>query len=263
MKLIVCGKGGCGKSTLAVLMSRSFARQGRRVMLVDADESNLGLHRLMGTAPAATLLETLGGRKALRPRPADQLAAACHLFYEQPFALDDIPAACLPAVDGIRLLKIGKIQHFGEGCACPLGGILRPLLSNLQTDADDRVVVDTAAGVEHFGRGIDSHADLILGIIDPTFESFKLAKKLISLAEGSRTPVAFVLNKADDRMRAGIGSFIDPGLIIGEMPMRDAIFAAGLEGRPIRCETPEVDHFCRRLETSVASSKPLRPHPEA
>lgn len=261
MKLIICGKGGCGKSTVAVLTSRSFARRGCRVMLVDADESNMGLHRLAGTAPAATLLETLGGRKTLRPRPANQLAAACHLFYEQPFSLDDIPAACVPAVDGVRLLKIGKIQHFGEGCACPLGGILRPLLANLQTEADDRVVVDTAAGVEHFGRGIDSHADVILGIIDPTFESFKLAKKLIALAEGSGTPVAFILNKADDRMRAGLGSFIDPGLIIGEMPMRDDIFAAGLEGRPIRLEAPEIDHFCRRLETLVDSSQALRPPP--
>lgn len=252
MKLIVCGKGGCGKSTVAVLMSRSFVRMGHRVMLVDADESNLGLHRLAGTAPAATLLETLGGRKALRPQPANPLAATCHLFYEQPFSLDDVPAACTPAVDGVRLLKIGKIQHFGEGCACPLGGILRPLLSNLQTAADDRVVVDTAAGVEHFGRGIDRHADILLGVIDPTFESFKLAKKLMSLAEGAGTPVAFVLNKADDRMRAGLGSFIDPGAIIGEIPMRDELFAAGLEGRPIQFEAPEADDICRRLETRAS-----------
>ena len=71
MKLIVCGKGGCGKSTVAVLLSRAFARLGRRVMLVDADESNMGLHRLAGTAPAATLsfrsdpgrLHPRGGRR--------------------------------------------------------------------------------------------------------------------------------------------------------------------------------------------------------
>jgi CO dehydrogenase maturation factor len=248
MKLMLCGKGGCGKSTLAVLISRAFARLGRRVMLVDADESNLGLHRLAGTAPAATLLETLGGRQALRAQPADALGAACRLFYETPFALDDIPASCTPAVDGVRLLKIGKIQHFGEGCACPMGGILRPLLSHLRTGTDDRVVVDTAAGVEHFGRGVDQHADVILGVIDPTFESFKLAKQLMGLAQGAATPLVFVLNKADERMRAGIGSFIDPTAIIGEIPMRDELFAAGLEGHPIRIDLPEVDRLCRRLE---------------
>ena len=248
MKLIVCGKGGCGKSTVAVLLSRAFARLGRRVMLVDADESNLGLHRLAGTAPAATLLETLGGRRSLRPQNSGQLGEACRRFYDQPFRFEAIPDACTPAVDGVRLLKVGKIQQFGEGCACPMGGILRPLLANLQVDAQDRVVVDTAAGVEHFGRGVDRHADIIVGVIDPTFESFKLAKKLITLAEGSGTPFAFVLNKADGRMRAGLGSFIDPAAIIGEIPMQEDIFAAGLEGRPIRIELPEVAQLCQRLE---------------
>ncbi len=232
-----------------MLLSRAFARLGRRVMLVDADESNMGLHRLAGTAPAATLLETLGGRRSLRPRPADQLGEACRLFYDQPFPLDAIPTACTPAVDGVRLLKVGKIQHFGEGCACPMGGILRPFLANLQVEAGDRVVVDTAAGVEYFGSGVDRHADIIVGIIDPTFESFKLAKKLIALARDSGTSFAFVLNKADARMRAGLGSFIDPAAIIGEIPMRDEIFAAGLEGRPIQFELPEVTQLCRRLES--------------
>lgn len=253
MKLMICGKGGCGKSTIAVLMSRTFAGMGRRVLLVDADESNVGLHRLTGTAPAATLLETLGGRSALRPKSRDPFAAACHLFYDQPFALEDIPENCTPGVDGVRLLKIGKIQHFGEGCACPMGGILRPLLANLQAGTDDRIVVDTAAGVEHFGRGVDRHADTIVGIIDPTFESFKMAKKLMALAEGSGTPVTFILNKADERMRAALGSFIDPAVILGEIPMRDELFAAGLEGRPIQLEVPEVAQFCRRLEMSALS----------
>ena len=255
MKLMVCGKGGCGKSTIAVLLSRTFARMGRRVLLVDADESNVGLHRLTGTAPAATLLETLGGRQALRPKTQDPFAAACHLFYDQPFTLADIPETCTPGVDGVRLLKIGKIQHFGEGCACPMGGMLRPLLANLQAGGDDRIVVDTAAGVEHFGRSVDRHADTILGIIDPTFESFKLAKKLMALAEGSGTPVTFILNKADERMRAALGSFIDPAAILGEIPMRDELFAAGLEGHPIRVEIPEVAQLCRRLEMPALSVK--------
>ena len=93
-----------------------------------------------------------------------------------------------------------------------------------------------------------------MGVIDPTFESFKLAKKLMTLAEGSGTPVSFILNKADERMRAALGSFIDPSAIIGEIPMRDELFAAGLEGHPIRLEVPEVAQFCRRLEMPVPTA---------
>ena len=62
MKLLICGKGGSGKSTVSVLMARAFQRMGKRVLLVDADESNLGLHRLAGSPSAETLLEALPDR---------------------------------------------------------------------------------------------------------------------------------------------------------------------------------------------------------
>ena len=66
MELLICGKGGSGKSTVSVLMARAFQRLGKRVLLVDADESNLGLHRLAGSPSAETLLEALGGKAGLQ-----------------------------------------------------------------------------------------------------------------------------------------------------------------------------------------------------
>jgi len=250
MKWIVCGKGGSGKSTLAVLISRALARLERRVLLVDADESNLGLHRLAGVPPAATLLETLGGKPGLRRRAGDPLESpsACGLFYQNAFRLDEVPTSCTAALGGVRLLKIGKIQRFGEGCACPMGGLLRPFLANLEDGPSDRVIVDTAAGIEHFGRNIDANCDRIIGVIDPTFESFKLAKKLVVLCREADRPLSFVLNKADQRMREALGQFIDPQIIHAEIPMYEALFLAGLEGRPIDMDAPEVDALVRRLE---------------
>lgn len=251
MKWIVCGKGGCGKSTVAVLISRALARRGRRVLLVDADESNLGLHRLAGLPRADTLLDTLGGKAGLRraastPGPSD----VCGLFYQSAFGLDDIPTSCTASLGEIRLLKIGKIQHFGEGCACPMGGLLRPFLANLQDGPQDRVIVDAAAGVEHFGRNIDANCDRIIGVIDPTFESFKLAKKLVVLSQEAGRPLSFVLNKADLRMRAALGQYIDPKTIQAEIPIYEALFLAGLEGRPIDIDAPEVDDLVLALEAA-------------
>ena len=40
------------------------------------------------------------------------------------------------------------------------------------------VLLDMEAGVEHFGRGVDNSVDLILMIVDPSFESLKLTKKI-------------------------------------------------------------------------------------
>ena len=249
MKYIICGKGGSGKSTLAVLMARSFQRMGRRVLLVDADESNIGLHRLAGSPSAETLLDALGGKAGLRARKQSMLPAnACPAFYEAPFTWEDIPEGCVPEANGLRLLKIGKIKSFGEGCACPMGGVLRPFLNHFKAGPDDRVVVDMAAGVEHFGRGVDAHGDRIIGVIDPSFESFKLARIIMELSQEAGAPIAFVLNKADARMREAIGRFIDPRLIWAELRDHEALFMAGLEGRPIELEVPAIDALCRRLE---------------
>ena len=251
MKFLVCGKGGSGKSTIAVLLARSFQRLGRRVLLVDADESNLGLHRLAGSPSAESLLEAMGGKEGLRARKQSFLPAdACPAFYEASFGWETIPQRCVPDADGLRLLKIGKIKRFGEGCACPMGGVLRPFLANFRDRSEDRVVVDLAAGVEHFGRGVDAHGDRLIGVIDPSFESFKLARIMRELSEGAGTPIAFVLNKSDARMRGALGQYIDPELIWAELRDHEALFTAGLEGRPIDFEAPEIEALCRRLEAA-------------
>lgn len=255
MKFLICGKGGSGKSTISVLMARAFQRMGKRVLLVDADESNRGLHRLAGSPSAETLLEAMGGKAGLKAhKQAVFPSAACPAFYDAAFSWDDIPERCVPEADGIRLLKIGKIKTFGEGCACPMGGVLRPFLDHFQAGPDDCMIVDMAAGVEHFGRSVDAHGDRIIGIIDPSFESFKLARILLKLSEGAGTPIAFVLNKADERMREAIGQFIDPALIWAELKEHDDLFMAGLEGRPIVFEAAEIDELCRRLEPARVAS---------
>lgn len=58
MKMLICGKGGCGKSTVAALLARAMQKRGRRVLLVDADESNIGLYRMLGVAMPQPLLES-------------------------------------------------------------------------------------------------------------------------------------------------------------------------------------------------------------
>ena len=48
MKITICGKGGSGKSTVTSLLAKELARMGKRVLVVDCDESNFGLHRQLG-----------------------------------------------------------------------------------------------------------------------------------------------------------------------------------------------------------------------
>jgi len=63
MKITICGKGGSGKSSVAALLAREYARRNRAVLVVDTDESNLGLHRLLGTDAPPDLMGYFGARE--------------------------------------------------------------------------------------------------------------------------------------------------------------------------------------------------------
>ena len=48
MKIAICGKVGCGKSTMTSLLAKCLAGRGNEVLVIDSDESNYGLHRQLG-----------------------------------------------------------------------------------------------------------------------------------------------------------------------------------------------------------------------
>ena len=62
------------------------------------------------------------------------------------------------------------------------------------------------------------------------------------------------LAKADARMREAIGAYIDPELIWAELRDHEALYTAGLEGRPIDVAAPEIEALCRRLESIRTSA---------
>jgi CO dehydrogenase maturation factor len=68
MKVLICGKGGIGKSTLAALIAIAMKNRGYCVLLIDADESNYGLHRMLGISHPVYMLDNLGGKKGFRQK---------------------------------------------------------------------------------------------------------------------------------------------------------------------------------------------------
>lgn len=47
MKICICGKGGCGKSSIVSLLAYSLMRSGKKVYILDSDESNNNLFRMI------------------------------------------------------------------------------------------------------------------------------------------------------------------------------------------------------------------------
>jgi CO dehydrogenase maturation factor len=69
MKISICGKGGSGKSVVTALLAVGLKAKGYRILVVDSDESNSGLFRLLGfNRPPNPLMEMVGGKGASKKK---------------------------------------------------------------------------------------------------------------------------------------------------------------------------------------------------
>ena len=257
MKLLICGKGGCGKSTVAALLATAMRKRGKRVFLVDADESNIGLYRMLGLDMPESLMDFLGGKKGFREKTKASgmgMDGPPQLFPKD-LGIDDLPDACIASSDGIRMMSVGKIHHFGEGCACPMGNLFRLLFSCLRFEQQDLVIVDTAAGVEHFGRSLDGVCDHVLCVVDPSFESIMMAKRVEAFAREANLAVSVILNRLAPEAEKELDTALDSVSIIGRLPDSRSIFLNNLKGKPLDPEMPEMESVCDALEKAAVVAK--------
>ncbi|NJE84876.1 adenylyl-sulfate kinase [Thermococcus sp. CX2] len=228
MKILVSGKGGCGKSTITAMLGKYLEDKGYRVLIIDADESNPGLYRMLGLPKVKTLAEHLGGRRGAKILMAAEGKGELdeELFN---WTLDDIPGEILARKGNLAVLTIGKIEEAEEGCACPYGFLARKLLEGINLDDNEVLIVDTEAGIEHFGRGIDRYVDVIVDVAEPSAESLELSKKIEGLAGSLGLKHVLVLNKAlpgiEDKLP------VKPDVVI---PYDQRFIIESLEGREIR-----------------------------
>ena len=243
MKILLCGKGGCGKSTLATLMARSCASKGQNVLVVDTDESNYGLHRQLGLDLPEDLTHYFGGKKGAYKR-YDETGRV----FTDKWSISDIPPEFRSGTDGLHLVAVGKIAEAGEGCACGIGFTAREFLSNLELGVRDTVIIDTEAGVEHFGRGLDKCADIIFMVVDPSYESIRLSEKVSDMGRAFGKPVYLIINRADDDQTQMIReSLRDKDAVIATVPADKSIMEAGLKGEPLQADVPEVEIIVDKL----------------
>jgi CO dehydrogenase maturation factor len=246
VKLVVCGKGGSGKSTVSALLAMEMARRGNQVLVVDTDESNFGLYKQLGLEQPKDFMDSLGGKKGLSEKLMKFIRSEGRekLNILEEFTPEDIPQELVVGEDGIKLVAIGKIHDFGEGCACPMGALAREFLQKLNA-GEMQVIVDTDAGIEHFGRGVEAGCDKIVVIVDPSFESVQLSGKISEMGEKIEKPVFLVLNRMNEDSRE-LADLVDKEKIIGEVPFDREVFRACLKGERVP-ETEAVKEIVDQL----------------
>ena len=239
-------KAAWGKSTTAALLAKALARIGKRVLVIDSDESNYGLHRQLGMELPQDFTAFFGGKENVLKDM--MLSNFAHKFFDGPWSLSDIPEGYCGEKDGVMLMASGKIHQANEGCACAMNDVMKQFIANLQLTADEFALMDMEAGIEHFGRGVDNGVDMLLMIVDPSFESLRLSKKIQELGASIGKPVRFVLNKVtDDTRQTMVEAIADSEKIAAVLPADAQIAAAGLAGEELTNSCLSVQELAREL----------------
>jgi flagellar biosynthesis protein FlhG len=172
---VASGKGGVGKTWLAITLSQALARRGRRLLLLDGDLGLANVDVQLGLSPAHDIGAVLAGRV---PLPQ----AALHL----PTAGFDILAG-----------------RSGSGSLAALDAATLDAAVALLPDAARRwqdVVVDLSAGLDPATRRMAAAADLLLVVAtdEPTSLTDAYAVLKLHHQDAPGSPVAIVVNQAQD-----------------------------------------------------------------
>lgn len=181
LKLAFGGKGGVGKTTLTALIARIIAREGKKVIAIDADPvsnlaSALGIPEEVEITPIAQLSDLIAERTGAKPGTMGG-------FFTLNPKVDDIPDRFSHERDGVKLLVMGTVQKGGSGCICPESTILKALMMHLVLQRDEVVVMDMEAGVEHLGRATTSSVNALVTVVNPGKRSRVAALQIRKLAQ--------------------------------------------------------------------------------
>ena len=243
MKIAICGKGGTGKSTVVALLAGGFKKVGMQVTVIDSDESNSGLHWMLGLEKQPRpLMDFVGGKKDIQGKMIarfrdGQSEPEMSILLQDTIPIEDVPADYRVEGDEKRLISIGKIKQSLEGCACPMGVLSREFLKKLRLSSHEIAIVDMEAGIEHFGRGVENSVDTVIAVIEPSLESINLAEKIVDLASGAGANFAgVVMNKvSSDKTYEKMSDELEKRRlpVLGRIPFSEGIINACLQGQPI------------------------------
>ena len=235
MIVALAGKGGAGKTTISATLSRVLARDGRRVVAIDAD-SNPNLAVALGmraqAAGADWLPETLVSRKLTGPALVEPIE-------------DVLERYAVTGPDGVRLLLMGMPEHAEQGCLCGGHATVSAVLADLGADPGVVAIVDMEASPEHLARGTARNADLLLLVAEPYFRSLESVRRQAELAaELPIGRVEVVANKVrSEADEQAIAEFCARhGLALAAtVPWSDAVTAADARATPLVDAAADLD----------------------
>lgn len=227
---ISSGKGGVGKSSIAVNLGISLAKHGARVCLLDADTGLANVNILLGVTPQYSLEHVLYGTK-----PIDEVMVNC------PHDLKLIPGAN-GISECVALHPRQQLRMIRE-------------LSRIEKDFD-YLLIDTAAGIGETTLDFITAAQYSLIVITPEPTSLTDAFSLIKLLKRRRGGIHYriVVNMCKNgieakevfqRFAAAVEKYVGIKLhFLGYVPRDESVRAAVSLQRPVAM-FPDTDPSCQ------------------
>jgi flagellar biosynthesis protein FlhG len=243
---ITSGKGGVGKTNLSVNMALSYARLGKKVVVMDADLGLANVNVILNVIPKYNLYHVIRKQKTMK-----------EILVETDYGISIVPGAS--GFSQIANMNDDERQNF---------------ISELETlSAADIIIIDTSAGVSSNVMDFIAAADdtIIVTTPEPTAitDAYGIIKIIATEYETPNMRLKLVVNrvksvavakKVADRMINIVGQFLNLkveylGFVYDDVVVSHAV----LRQRPFMVIDPKckaslcVQHIVDRMEKSERS----------
>jgi flagellar biosynthesis protein FlhG len=133
---VTSGKGGVGKTNIALSLAIALSRMKKKVLLVDGDLGLANLHLLLGVAPRFNLSHVFMGERRMN-----------EIIWNGPMGVDILPGAS--GIEEMANLGVAALDRAGT------------LLEELEQEYDF-LIIDTAAGIGASVTRLASRTDCAL-----------------------------------------------------------------------------------------------------
>ena len=227
IRIAIDGKGGVGKTTVAGVLARVLARDGQRVLAIDAaPEADLASALPLDSDERR---ESLARQTALMQTPEP---AADGLSEQDADLGQRLSKVTVTWGGGHPLVTLGRVRSGAEDSH--EHALLQQLLAQALELPSDIILIDSEAGLEHISRGTIRGVDLVLVVVEPGQRSFDTALSIRQLAAdlGIQRVHAVVCGYRDRgellRMRCWLGDWPPAA----NFPYDEGLRAADLAGTP-------------------------------
>ena len=156
-RAVITGKGGVGKTTLTACLATALARSGVNTLAVDEDPQmnlphamGLGVEKASAIIPLNLNSAYIEEKTGARPGATGWGA----LFRLNPDVDDVVARFGVRVAEKLSMLVMGTVKQAGGGCLCAENVLLDSVIRHLALRENEGILLDTQAGVEHFGRAL-------------------------------------------------------------------------------------------------------------